>query len=964
MDAAIKWGLIGIFTLFLLVGFFVGLIRGIKRSGVHFGFVVLSLVLAFLLTKTITNAILGIKIPINGTRTTISQYIYDMISGKIDISKFKSINDLVTTVPVAIASPFVFLALETITYFFCEIIYLVVARVSFGKKKEDFKKHKPNRLLGALVGTIEGFLLMFMAFAPLTSLTKTASAILSESQSVTASVALPNKLQTIDELVGDKVPANVIKYMNMYNDSVLGKVVSVGGISDRIFDGLSSVKINGEKVYFRSDIVDLARTYDSFTVVYNAVMDKNYNVSTKKFLDNTEKLLDSGIFKSVISETIKDVVLNYDDFKDLLPFGEDETVEELVENMQDTFSKRGFSAYKYLKHDALLVMDVIENVFETNFIQKVDDLDINTASVSKILDFIDVNDGDIRSVFTKLIKMNMVDDNFDFLVGKLSEQVEKNIKQDDTIEVKLNSKVSSKNKIIDNLVTIAKNVNSLNKDLEEDDLSLTKLTEGNIIKNLAKISDIGSILTKIGNTLDTAREMEIFILPVEAGVRDEKVYVVDNILKRYDVELLGNDVYGYNGDDDHTTKLDTYTKFMTYIKTPVDKVQDIEVDLGGGEHIGLLEALTQDLPPIPEIINSLIDDISLDPEIFNKLILPFHEIDKLDLKTKVFDKAINVVNDGTGDLLDFDDVRADDSYAEWKKQFTYMGLAMKYLNAGDIVVSGEHYTCFDYVISGSVDFETLMKELLSNEIEGQSQFSKVLENVFAATVFKPFKEETFEKTDKEIEDVTGQNPNTDISILETDETAISVLENLLDIVINSTDLGFEEVGQVLDALKVNAEANGVFKNVFDDLIWYATGDTMGDFSGVPTNDYYKDVKALINPTSDTTVYYTVNYQQKFAEIDDAVDLANAMKDKVEGISIKDNPQDFMDAISEAFEEYSEEELLDILDDLNTIVEGNADREVVDTSGLTNEEKELAEEKIDETFSPAIAEKLKTLFGLD
>ena len=44
IDAIIKWAIIGVFVLFLVVGFLMGLIRGIKRQGVHIAFVVLSLI--------------------------------------------------------------------------------------------------------------------------------------------------------------------------------------------------------------------------------------------------------------------------------------------------------------------------------------------------------------------------------------------------------------------------------------------------------------------------------------------------------------------------------------------------------------------------------------------------------------------------------------------------------------------------------------------------------------------------------------------------------------------------------------------------------------------------------------------------------------------------------------------------------------------------------------------------------
>ena len=131
MENAITWAIIGVFSLFLVIGFLVGVIRGIKRSTLHIVFVIVSIVLSFLLTKTITNLILGIKIPINGTTQTISEHIISFVESNFNISDFKTATDFVLAVPMAVASPFVFFALQIVLNGLLGIVYLIVARVSF-----------------------------------------------------------------------------------------------------------------------------------------------------------------------------------------------------------------------------------------------------------------------------------------------------------------------------------------------------------------------------------------------------------------------------------------------------------------------------------------------------------------------------------------------------------------------------------------------------------------------------------------------------------------------------------------------------------------------------------------------------------------------------------------------------------------------------------------------------------------
>ena len=158
----------------------------------------------------------------------------------------------------------------------------------------------------------------------------------------------------------------------------------------------------------------------------------------------------------------------------------------------------------------------------------------------------------------------------------------------------------------------------------------------------------------------------------------------------------------------------------------------------------------------------------------------------------------------------------------------------------------------------------------------------------------------------------------------------------------------------------------MFENIFNDIVWFATGDPMGTFSGTPGNDYYKDVKAYINPgtPADTSKYYTINYEEKFAELDAAIALADAMSTKIGTTDFESDPEGVVAAIREAFDESGKD--YDLLTDIKNIIDGNEDRgPVIDTSGLDETKKEAARQAIDEEFADEVevATALKQLLGL-
>ena len=163
MSVYFLWGSIALIVLVLLGGFLIGFYRGLKRSSLHVLFAVVSVVVAFFITKPITNAILGININVDGSLMSIGDYIIQLVSQNlVDLSYFDTASTFIQQLPMAILNPIIFLIILLLVYLVVDIIYLIVARVSFGTKKADFEKHKPWRWPSGAIGLCEAFFFMFL----------------------------------------------------------------------------------------------------------------------------------------------------------------------------------------------------------------------------------------------------------------------------------------------------------------------------------------------------------------------------------------------------------------------------------------------------------------------------------------------------------------------------------------------------------------------------------------------------------------------------------------------------------------------------------------------------------------------------------------------------------------------------------------------------------------------------------
>ena len=348
MNLSVVFSFVAYFVLILslVVGFFVGLKRGLVKSSLRFGLLIVFLIVGGLITMPISNAISKIDITsfnwvVNEkVATTIPEGLRELILSNEQFAaaaaKMPSLMELANVLPAAIISIAVFFILVPIMLLLSYIIYVILAKFALPEgrlerqakklqkaaKKSKLentqipqtlpnpiiaKKKNKKKWLGAAVGTLCGFIFIFVLMLPITSLTSTISDIAAQPTTVAAETEEKNFLsESSSDLIRYYIGDEVISYIDGYSQSVAGKILTLGGLDNAIFDSITSVKINNEKFAFRNDIYNAAKAYDEFVFIVDFVGKEGTfkTIDFKKIDDMIDRLFNTGLFKAFAPELI------------------------------------------------------------------------------------------------------------------------------------------------------------------------------------------------------------------------------------------------------------------------------------------------------------------------------------------------------------------------------------------------------------------------------------------------------------------------------------------------------------------------------------------------------------------------------------------------------------------------------------------------------------------------------------
>lgn len=976
------WGSIALIVLVLLCGFLTGFYRGLKRSSLHVLFAVVSVVVAFFITKPITNAILGININVDGSLISIGDYIVQLVSQNlVDLSYFDTASTFIQQLPMAILNPIIFLIILLLVYLVVDIIYLIVARVSFGTKKADFEKHKPWRWPSGAIGLCEAFLFMIVLFAPITSLTYTYEEIMTSP--TTAEYVSPegdNYLKTIKEYSSSALPETVNEVILSFNDSAIGVICSAGGFDDAMFDGLSSFSIDGESVGVRGELVNLAHTYDEFVMVYNDIMSEDYtNLNITNLKNNLTTLIQNNLFKKVITDTVQDFIVNFDKLSiELGIVNVPEEAKEVIDFLRTKFDDPNFSLYDYISNDLITVLDVADNVISDDIMDKFSSLD--TSNISAVINFALDEQTLIQTSLNSLLTLNTVSDVMPQLLELASNALQEQFTNEEGIVVGLNTSVDSTDltSVVSSVFKILNDVDVIN---EANNNQLFEIFNSeNILESILGLNDVEAVIDGMGGILDEASSLSIF--NYTSG--DEPINSFNNVLKIMGIDVLGDEVLAnstiVDGSlvSDEMTTINSYTAFFNHIKEPVLTIINS----------GLTDILNEEVDA-NAVIEILTEQVELNPNFVADLLMPFYELDKAtisgsSLKAMVFVNVKNMLEENLNGFITFEET--EDNYVNWYNNLASIGELLSVMSDGNIQVEENSYTYLEYLMQENqenVDYLTLIENMQTD-----GNVSALLNVVFNNNMYNPLNDQLFSTFDSMLEEITKVNPqseayktnlqaNADLYV----STINTLIETLLSSDMQSANLQDKllPIGRALDTLKVSAK-NNVLNEIFVNIIWYLTGDVIGDnpiyADQTPNHDFADEIKAQIGIAEDEidTGYYEVkSYEEIMQQVLEVVDFAGNLSEALDSVLngepiSEDNIESYLDTAIETINsefttggEYDETKALEVINRASEITSDFVNEEMQQYS--TQIEELLNSKVSDDTISPNLANAIKNLFGI-
>ena len=395
----------GIVLLFLLFGFLWGFIRGLKKTTLRGGWLILTAILCLLIAPLISQLICninisGLNININGTvATNIKEAITLALSSALSATNLESLpmlTSLTDKLPIIILSPFVFVIL----FWLLKIILLpfnaILAKVLFGKKKNKKENSKSQtlgnellnkkeakatvkkyRLYGGLVGIVVGLIVCCATFVPVfgvlniaKELNETQITVTTESENTTSTLNAENSNQTstkemslLEYLLGDKV-----SYYNEIESSVginILKYTGVQGISSMQFTTLTTTTINNTKVSLSSDVKSALSISNDLQTISNFNANNLTKESLSTVINSTISILNKSkqitLLQIVSQEDISqicDEVLNNPDSPISLPYISDDFTNSLVRTAIGSLSNYNMS---HIIDDAISLINIVKS---------------------------------------------------------------------------------------------------------------------------------------------------------------------------------------------------------------------------------------------------------------------------------------------------------------------------------------------------------------------------------------------------------------------------------------------------------------------------------------------------------------------------------------------------------------------------------------------------------------------------
>lgn len=417
MLGAFNWTLFITLMSYLLFFFIIigavmaGMRKGLVRSTMSLGSLIVFIVVAGLITAPITSAILGVDVSFlnveyNGQIATnltdvVKALLFSISNVEAAANASLALMQLIENIPYVVISLVVFTILTWIFWFVSFIVYYIIqkfalrsSRIERKIKKQQklekkamkrgevvqsqnqavLQKPKRSRLLGAVVGLFQGIVLSFVLFFPVSSVCGIVGDLTATSTQVAVEAAQSeeNLNQKSGDLIRYYVGDNVLQYFDSYNNTFVSKFVAMGGLNYTVFDEITKINIENKDVRIRQEVYSIVNTYDELMDIFNFGKDSSgwKDLDFQRIKTSLDNLMGSNLISSLVPELMPYALENYvysnEMFKELA--GNEITKAEL-DSLIESYQENGFISS--FKTDLNEVFNILENVFSSGLFDEI-----------------------------------------------------------------------------------------------------------------------------------------------------------------------------------------------------------------------------------------------------------------------------------------------------------------------------------------------------------------------------------------------------------------------------------------------------------------------------------------------------------------------------------------------------------------------------------------------------------------
>ncbi len=776
-----------VFVLTLVIGFLIGMWRGVKKASINIVFSLAGLIIAFFVCGVVTNAILGINV--QGGKS-LGQLIIDAVQQDATVSQILGANAnntvFIEKLVCSLANVVVFLLLAMVIQFVCYIIYAILAAIVVKKKDKDGNKLPKHRVSGGIIGVVKTFVVMMFIFMPFNALLGTATDIAQLTYDNSTS-AVEGEETSTPQSQATKVVYNVLDGLNT---SAYGVVGNMFGLDNAMCDYLTVFKLDEETIYVRQDLANIASVFNAFSQI-NQPNTELSNLNFEAMDKAVDSIVKSGLYKKVLIDTVGNIVENYTSytFIDWNSLGEAQNV---IKDISDALKTWGGDYNDYFTNDLLKVYEAFKTVAKTGVLDNSTQLSV----LDRVNKLATENYESLENAVKALFKMNIVRDGTSTALNLALSNVINGVDK-----VAVNGRTFDDNEWDEMAVQVSgviKNYASVSTEVEVT----TLLSQPLSLLSKESTVNITSTFDKLGKIIDGVREIKIL-------KNQEGVCVLEGMLTDNGFKLPAEDETIYNNDGTVAT-IQNYTQLMNFIAPSLEELRAINV----------YESLSTEPVSVKDVMKTFAtavkNDKSADKDVLARIILPLSQVEPT--KTMIVEEMLSGLSN---DLINFG---ALSGYNSWKTDLNYISDLLLALDKGTI---GENQTYLDYILSSNT-LENLFKNMSATDAR------EALRPVLYAASTSSLRGQFFTSLTDAFRTLLDDNTitlNSDVTLNEANtnnqgEEICNVFEKLMAFYPTLTSetelstLNKADLGKLLDAMKINAYREGergIFAEVFTKL---------------------------------------------------------------------------------------------------------------------------------------------------